>query len=309
MSMFNRGLQANLINLTPDKLQQNPGSFYITTDEGSIYYNDGTKLLRLGNYYEVATASELNDLVVKEHVLCYAQDTKLLYRHNGTEWVAINDVSANLDGKADKATTLGGYGITDAYTKDEVDDLIDNLEDNDTTYGITYDSVNKKIKLEAGGTNTEIDATDFIKDGMLSDAQYDTTTNKLTLTWNTDAGIEVTEIDLNDLVDTYTGSETIEVSTEGVISVKDGSIGSAKLDTAVNTSLGLADSAVQSVTAGAENGTIDVDGTNIAITGLKSAAYTESSSYETAGAAATAKTEAVSEAKTYADGLMAWNSF
>lgn len=31
-------------------------------------------------------------------------------------------------GKADKATTLSGYGITDAYTKGEIDNMIGNIE-------------------------------------------------------------------------------------------------------------------------------------------------------------------------------------
>lgn len=31
-------------------------------------------------------------------------------------------------GKADKATTLSGYGITDAYTKEEIDNKIGNIE-------------------------------------------------------------------------------------------------------------------------------------------------------------------------------------
>lgn len=38
---------------------------------------------------------------------------------------AINELS---DGKADKATTIAGYGITDAYTKTEVDTAIANAE-------------------------------------------------------------------------------------------------------------------------------------------------------------------------------------
>lgn len=34
---------------------------------------------------------------------------------------------AKIAGKADKATSLSGYGITDAYTKDEVDTVVDGL--------------------------------------------------------------------------------------------------------------------------------------------------------------------------------------
>lgn len=37
---------------------------------------------------------------------------------------SIGDIITTLGGKADKATTLGGYGITDAYTKTNVDNLL-----------------------------------------------------------------------------------------------------------------------------------------------------------------------------------------
>lgn len=34
----------------------------------------------------------------------------------------------DISGKADKATTLSGYGITNAYTKTEIDNMIGNIE-------------------------------------------------------------------------------------------------------------------------------------------------------------------------------------
>lgn len=46
-----------------------------------------------------------------------------------------------------------------------------------------------------------------------------------------------------------------------------------------------ADTAVQSVTSGTTNGTVSVDGTDVAVKGLGSAAYTASTAYEVAGAA------------------------
>lgn len=44
-----------------------------------------------------------------------------------------NEVKSALDSKADKATTLAGYGITDAYTKTEVDEKLSGLEAGDLT--------------------------------------------------------------------------------------------------------------------------------------------------------------------------------
>lgn len=62
-----------------------------------------------------------------------------------------------------------------------------------------------------------------------------------------------------------------------------------------------ADSALQSgdIITGDNNGTIKVKNTNISVKGLKSAAYTDSSAYDTAGAANAAETTA----KAYADSL------
>lgn len=37
----------------------------------------------------------------------------------------INEIKTRLSGKADNATTISGYGITDAYTKTEVDNKVD----------------------------------------------------------------------------------------------------------------------------------------------------------------------------------------
>ena len=60
-----------------------------------------------------------------------------------------------------------------------------------------------------------------------------------------------------------------------------------------------ADSAVQSVTSGAANGTIAVDGADVAVKGLGSAAYVATSTFDAAGSAAAAE----SAAKSYADSL------
>ncbi len=68
------------------------------------------------------------------------------------------------------------------------------------------------------------------------------------------------------------------------------SITEAKLAKEVTDKLAKAVSAVQSITAGSANGTIAVDGDDVAVTGLKSAAYTESSAYDAAGTASGIKT-------------------
>lgn len=148
------------------------------------------------------------------------------------------------------ANKFDAYGaaaqaLTDAKT------YADNNDAN-TEYHVEYDSTNKKIKLVAGAdaSKMEIDATDFIKDGMI-----DTVTigedNDLVITFNTAAGKDEIRLPLDQLVDIYTGHEgariVVTVSSDKSISAElvAGSISKNYLDAAIQTSLGLADSALQ----------------------------------------------------------------
>ena len=73
----------------------------------------------------------------------------------------------------------------------------------------------------------------------------------------------------NDAIQINVSSDTHKVTA----SVKDGSITIGMLAADVVASLGKADSAVQAVAAGDANGTIKVDGKEVAVTGLKDAAF------------------------------------
>ena len=66
-------------------------------------------------------------------------------------------------------------------------------------------------------------------------------------------------------------------------------------------SLALADSALQKadITEGKTNGTISVEGTDVAVKGLGFAAYTDSTAYDASGAADAVKTTLLGDAKTY----------
>ena len=80
---------------------------------------------------------------------------------------------------------------------------------------------------------------------------------------------------------------TTELADNSIVTSKiaDGNVTKAKLHADVQDSLGKADSAVQSVISGTANGTIAVDGTDVAVTGLGSAAYTNADAYDAAGVA------------------------
>lgn len=73
----------------------------------------------------------------------------------------------------------------------------------------------------------------------------------------------------NDAIQINVSSDTHKVTAR----VKEGSLTKEMLASDVVTSLGKADSAVQTVAAGDTNGTIKVDGNEVAVTGLQNAAY------------------------------------
>jgi hypothetical protein len=113
---------------------------------------------------------------------------------------------------------------------------------------------------------------------------------------------------------------TTELADGAVTTAKiaEGNVTLAKLSTGVQTSLGKADTAVQKVEVGATNGTIKVDGKEVAVAGLKSAAFAESSAFDAAGAADAvqdkldeeverakkAEAQALTDAKSYVNGII-----
>lgn len=86
-------------------------------------------------------------------------------------------------------------------------------EDKNTEYHLEYSSNDKAIKLVAGADadKMSIDATPFIKDGMLSDVEYDATSNTLTFVWNTDSGLQADTVVLSDILDPYTAGDKIVI--------------------------------------------------------------------------------------------------
>ena len=115
-------------------------------------------------------------------------------------------------------------------------DLLDVIEDEiaerkaDAVASVDYDSTGKTIDFyNANNVKIDsIDATDFIKDGMIDSVSLETTggTTYLVIVWNTEAGKETTRIDIGDIFDAdnyYTRDETdaaILVETNRAISAE-----------------------------------------------------------------------------------------
>lgn len=105
--------------------------------------------------YDV-TAKQILNFATESYVdnLVDAINTALGTKADAT---AVNDALNTLDNnKADKATTLVGYGITDAYTKTESDAAIDALKDvaknaKSAAYTLVLSDRGKSIDVSTGG--------------------------------------------------------------------------------------------------------------------------------------------------------------
>ena len=84
-----------------------------------------------------------------------------------------------------------------------------------TSIALDYDAENKKIQLKgiADAVVSELDATLFIKDGMLDSATFDESTKEIVLTWNTASGkTEAMRVPVGSLVDIYTAGSGLDVT-------------------------------------------------------------------------------------------------
>lgn len=216
---------------------------------------------------------------------------------NGQVATNKNDIATLKTGKADKATTLDGYGITDAYTKSQTDSAIsaavanaDHLKreivedlpdvgeaDEHTIYMVgsgtgSQDSVYEEYMLINGGFekigSSEVDLTNYALKTYVDQAERDAVATAGT---NADSKIATKVGDI--------GSSTVkdyvdQAETDAVNSAKSYADGLAS-NYATAAQGAKADTALQKadITSGTANGTISVDGTDVAVKGLGSAAY------------------------------------
>ena len=108
---------------------------------------------------------------------------------------AVDGLSNAIDGANEAVEAL-------AESKADKTELSDYARKANTS--IDYNSTTKKITLDADGYTTQIDATAFIKDGMVDNARYDEQTKMIVITFNTDAGKEPISVDVAALFNQYT---------------------------------------------------------------------------------------------------------
>ena len=122
--------------------------------------------------------------------------------------------------------TIPAATVTGVAADDKVLSLTDKLVS--ATIGLDYGDAttealaNKKaIKLlgKDGVVISEIDASAFIKDGMIQSVLFDAQTKHVTITFNTDAGHQPIDVDLSTLVDTYKAGTGLSLANNGTFSV------------------------------------------------------------------------------------------
>ena len=223
--------------------------------------------------------------------------TKMNELANGQVKTNKDDIATLKSGKADKATTLAGYGIADAYTKSQTDSAIqtavanaDHLKreivevlpgvgaaDEHTIYMVgtgdgSEDSAYEEYMLINGGFekigSSAVDLTDYAQKSYVDAAKTEAIETAGT---NTDSKIseKVGDIGSSTVKDYVDQAETDAV--ESAKSYVDG-LSDNYATKAQGTK---ADSALQQadIASGTANGTIAVKGTDVAVKGLASAAY------------------------------------
>lgn len=187
-------------------------------------------------------------------------------------------VGVKLDPDASNAIKLGEAGLKVVIPAAAEYSIVKAVESGDyaAVYNLTKDG-------EVVGASINIPKDMVVKSGEVAtnpDATHTGTFIVLTLANATEDKIYINVADLIEYV--TSGSKNgdmvvIDVSADHKVTatITDGTVTKAKLAVDVQTSLGKADSAVQAadIIEGAENGTISVKGTDVAVHGLKDAAY------------------------------------
>lgn len=308
---------------------QEQGVIYINTtdNKGYIYTGSGFKVI-----FEQVENLKATIAAIQ------AKLDSLTGEGEGSVKKALADAKAYTDttvaGKADKATTLVGYGIADAYTKEATDTAIasaiakaDHLKraivdalpavdeaDANTIYMVPVDDhydeyilvVASEVKKFEKIGDSKVDLSDYATknevatakqaaiDAAATDAQTKADAAK-------DAAIAAAATDATTKADAAQAAAITEAGKKADKALEDAkaySDGLAK-NYATAAQGAKADSALQAadVVSGTANGTISVKGSDVAVKGLGSAAYQNSDVFDASGAAAGALTEA----KAYAD--------
>lgn len=204
-----------------------------------------------------------------------------------------NDIATLKTGKADKSTTLAGYGIGDAYTKGQTDSAIKSAIANSGHLKRTI--VTQLPEASAADEHTIYMIKKSSPDGTNAYDEYmvvnESGTKKLEKVG--DSKVDLTNYATKTEVQTAK-SQAISTASGDATTKSNNALASAKSyadglaeNYATAAQGAKADTALQkaSITSGATNGSIAVGGTDVAVKGLGSAAYVATTAFDAAGVA------------------------
>lgn len=204
-----------------------------------------------------------------------------------------NDIATLKTGKADKSTTLAGYGISDAYTKGQTDSAIKSAIANSGHLKRTI--VTQLPEASAADEHTIYMIKKSSPDGTNAYDEYmvvnESGTKKLEKVG--DSKVDLTNYATKTEVQTAK-SQAISTASGDATTKSNNALASAKSyadglaeNYATAAQGAKADTALQkaSITSGATNGSIAVGGTDVAVKGLGSAAYVATTAFDAAGVA------------------------
>lgn len=204
-----------------------------------------------------------------------------------------NDIATLKTEKADKSTTLAGYGIDDAYTKGQTDSAIKSAIANSGHLKRTIvtqlpeasaadeHTIYMIKKSSPDGTNAYDEYMVVNEDGQkklekVGDSKVDLTN------YATKTEVQTAK---SEAINTASGDATTKAN-KALSDAKSYADGLAE-NYATAAQGAKADTALQkaSITSGATNGSIAVGGTDVAVKGLGSAAYVATTAFDAAGVA------------------------
>lgn len=137
-----------------------------------------------------------------------------------------NGLKASIDAtEVAKVTAVNGVAANDNFLTLGADKLISAAASLKYVKTAATGSVPAKYEIQLIGKNNQvvstIDASDFIKDGMVESVNFDEATKHLTITFNTDAGQDAIDVDLTKLVDTYKSGTGLTLAADGTFSINE----------------------------------------------------------------------------------------
>lgn len=135
-----------------------------------------------------------------------------------------NGLKASIDAtEVAKVTAVNGVAENDNFLTLGADKLISAAASLKYVKTEATGSDPAKYEIQLIGKNNQvvstINASDFIKDGMVKSVDFNENTKHLTITFNTDAGQDAIDVDLTKLVDTYKSGTGLALASDGTFSI------------------------------------------------------------------------------------------